>query len=134
MGFTLVEVLVAVMLIAFGCFAAGTMQIASLKSKDVAANAVTASFLVDSELERLKTLTINEISRLSDYEDKNLDKIGQKCLNSTCDGLSFDRKVRFFKGYPTALSYHLEIEVSWRDAAGPRSITHSAVLTGTAYN
>jgi prepilin-type N-terminal cleavage/methylation domain-containing protein len=132
-GFTLIEVLVAIALISFGCFAAGTMQIAALKAKNVADNVIVASFLAESELERLKTLSMNELTRLNDYEDKNLSRLGEPSPSPRREGASFDRSVRVFQGEPTAMSYSVEIEITWRDSTGPHYVLHSAVLTGTSY-
>ncbi|MDR2142436.1 MAG: prepilin-type N-terminal cleavage/methylation domain-containing protein [Deltaproteobacteria bacterium] len=131
-GFTLIEVLVAIVLISFGCLAAGTMQISAMKAKIAADNVTVASFLVESELEKLKTLSFNDLTHQKDYQVANLSRLGMPCPGP-CQGVSFSRAVKFYKGNPTSLSYHVEVEVAWRDSTGQKSLRRGAILTGTTF-
>jgi Tfp pilus assembly protein PilV len=133
-GFTLIESIVAVLLITFGCFAAATMQMAVLKIKVMSDNLTVATFLAESELEKLKTLSMNELSSLNAYESRNLDKLGLPCLGQGCSGQGFNRKVTFFAGNPTAFSCHVEVVVSWRDVGGPHEILREAIMTASTYS
>jgi prepilin-type N-terminal cleavage/methylation domain-containing protein len=132
-GFTLVEVIVCVFLITIGCLTAGFLQIASLKSKITAENVTIATFLAQSEMERLKTLSHNELSRLNDYENDNINRLGAPCGSGPCRGQSFKRKVKFYEGTPTPMSYHVEIDIAWRDSAGGHNILYSESLTASSH-
>jgi prepilin-type N-terminal cleavage/methylation domain-containing protein len=128
-GFTLIEVLVSIMIIAFGCLASLNMHVASIRGKKLADQMAEAGYLADSELERLKTLSFSEISRLNDVRQADLTPSGQVCAPAVCRDGIFAREVRFFHGRPTPLSCQVEIEVSWKDVSGSRNIVRSAVLT-----
>jgi prepilin-type N-terminal cleavage/methylation domain-containing protein len=133
-GFTLIESIVAVLLIAFGCFAAAAMQVAVVKSKVTSDNVTAATFLAESELEKLKTLPMSELTSLGGYEDRDLDSLGLPCLASPCGSQAFNRKVSFFPGQPTAFSCHVEVAVSWRDSGGPHEILREAIMTVSTFS
>ncbi|MDR1607747.1 MAG: prepilin-type N-terminal cleavage/methylation domain-containing protein [Deltaproteobacteria bacterium] len=133
-GFTLIEVLVCVVLISIGCFAAFNAQFSALKTKTVSDNVMVAAILANSELERLKTLSQNEISRLKDTVEDNLDRFGLAHPDSESSEALFRREIKLFRESPTAFSYHVEVIVHWRDIGGERSIGRSAILTGSTFS
>ncbi|MDR1084339.1 MAG: prepilin-type N-terminal cleavage/methylation domain-containing protein [Deltaproteobacteria bacterium] len=132
-GFTLVEVLVAVLVIAFGCLAAAKLQVSVFKAKTISDRLSAANFLAESELETLKSLTFPELNLKTDYEETNLTGTGLVCRTPNCSGGFFTRRVKFYRGQPTAFSCHVEIEVAWQDSTGPHQVLYSSVLTGKSY-
>jgi prepilin-type N-terminal cleavage/methylation domain-containing protein len=134
-GFTLIEILVAVCVIAFGALVAVTMHVSSMKGKSVAANMTYAAAIAETELERLKTLPFNEVLNMSNNEVANLDHLSQICeTGEDCSKNIFTRKTRFFPKNPTTFSCHVEIEVDWKDSSGAKSLLYSAVISSTSFS
>jgi prepilin-type N-terminal cleavage/methylation domain-containing protein len=136
-GFTLVELLITIAVISFGCLAAIQLQLASLRGTATADHMTVATFLAESEMERLKSLTWVELTEESDEGAKvesNLDRNGLSCPSSTqCEGFVYNRTVRFFKGEPTTMSTQVEVEVSWRDSTGPHNVFYTAAMTSLTF-
>jgi hypothetical protein len=130
----LIEVLVAVLLIGLGCFAAFSAQFSAIRAKSVSDHVMVASFLANSELERLRTLTHNELFHLKDYDEDKLTALGLVCPDKSCPGVEYLRAVKFYRKTPTAMSCQVEIHVRWRDIAGERSIARTAILTGSTFS
>ncbi|MDR2141630.1 MAG: prepilin-type N-terminal cleavage/methylation domain-containing protein [Deltaproteobacteria bacterium] len=131
-GFTLVELLIAVCVLAFGALATINMHIASLKGKNIPAYTTFASAIAETEMERLKALPYAQVATMSNNEVTNLNQMSQQCAPGPgvdCSQHIFTRRVKFYPGNPTSMSCHVEIEVTWTDSAGERSILYSSVLS-----
>jgi prepilin-type N-terminal cleavage/methylation domain-containing protein len=132
-GFTLIEVLITVAVIAFGCLAVVNLQMASLRGTATADHQTVATFLAESEIERLKSLTWTELIEESDSGGKvepNLDRNGNSCSSPpNCDGHQYKRTVRFYKGQPTTMSTQVEVEVNWSDNSGAHGVLYTAAMT-----
>ncbi|MDR1109710.1 MAG: hypothetical protein LBP92_03180 [Deltaproteobacteria bacterium] len=132
-GFTLVEVFITVFILAFGCLAASRSLIVSLKTFNFADNNTVATFLAESEMERLKSLTFAELTFEANnnpvVKTSNINRLGQVCTPPGCDNFIFSRLVKIFPKTPTSFSHQLEIEVSWFDRTGPHKITYSGAIT-----
>jgi prepilin-type N-terminal cleavage/methylation domain-containing protein len=134
-GFTLVELLIAVCVIAFGALVSVNMHITSLKGKNIAANMTYAGAIAETEMERLKTLPLADVMKMSSTEVTNLNQLSQACSpgpGNDCSQHIFTRRVNFYPKNPTSLSCHVEIEVDWKDSSGKHSILYSAVISTTA--
>ncbi|MDR1085888.1 MAG: prepilin-type N-terminal cleavage/methylation domain-containing protein [Deltaproteobacteria bacterium] len=136
-GFTLVEILVTVFVLAFGCLAASKMLTISLKGFSYADNITVATFLAESELERLRALTFAELTYEATHTPvvvtNNINRLGQVCTPPGCDSFIFSRTVSFFPKTPTSFSHQIEIAVSWLDRIGRQEITYSGVVTSFSF-
>ncbi|MDR1308768.1 MAG: prepilin-type N-terminal cleavage/methylation domain-containing protein, partial [Deltaproteobacteria bacterium] len=132
-GMTLVEVLITILVLTVGCFAARRMQSAATRGNAIAEHMAVASILADSEMERLRSLGRSDLANeaaLGQKVETSLDRNGQSCPQAgPCPGLRYSRTVTFHGGVPTSLSTLVEVEVSWRDLAGRRSVVQRAALT-----
>jgi prepilin-type N-terminal cleavage/methylation domain-containing protein len=132
-GFTLIEILIAVCIIGFGCLAVITMNIMTNKTRNTSDNITKSTLIATTEIEKLKSLSFDELKNISDYTDANINSLGEKCdADSGCRDYIFTRKVRVFSKTPTSLSYHIEVEVEWRDSSGPHAVLQNTVLTSLA--
>ena len=61
-GFSLIEVLIGMLILAFGLLAIGGMQIVSIKGGSFSNNVTKATILAQSRLEGLKQLSYNDAS------------------------------------------------------------------------
>ncbi|MDR2613049.1 MAG: prepilin-type N-terminal cleavage/methylation domain-containing protein [Deltaproteobacteria bacterium] len=140
-GFTLVEVLITVAVIAFGCLAALLMQSASLRGNSMSDFMTVATFLSESEMERLKSLAYHdvedEISSLGSSRTWWMDRMHKVCPGTTaaaCGDYPFQVTLRFFPRYPTVKSTLAEVDVSWRDSRGTHSVFNSSTLTDLEFS
>ncbi|MDR1395671.1 MAG: prepilin-type N-terminal cleavage/methylation domain-containing protein [Deltaproteobacteria bacterium] len=134
-GFTLVELLVAVAILAFGAFVTMSMHVSSLKGKQIAASASFANIIAVTEFERLKTLSFADLLIQIDSDVSNLNSLSQPCVaGQDCSDNIFTRRVKFYPKKPTAMSCTVEIEVSWQDSAGPHSTLYNAVISTTSFS
>ncbi|MDR1608914.1 MAG: prepilin-type N-terminal cleavage/methylation domain-containing protein [Deltaproteobacteria bacterium] len=129
-GFTLIEVIIALAVIAVWGLATVFMLLNSIKGKNIAANITFASAIASNELERLKSLNFDTLKSTNNYELLKLDSLSKSCLpDSDCSKNIFDLKTKIFKNTPTNRSCQVELEVSWRDSTGPHSVLYSAFIT-----
>ncbi|MDR0549996.1 MAG: hypothetical protein LBI10_11395 [Deltaproteobacteria bacterium] len=134
-GFTLVEILIAVCVIAFGALITITMHVSSIKGRNVAANMTYAAAIAETELERLKTLPPAEVMNMANNVATDLNHLSQPCATGLdCSKNIFTRRTRFYPKNPTSFSCHVEIEVEWRDSSGLKSILYSAIISSTSFS
>jgi len=153
-GFTLVEVLVTVVVIALGCLAALWMQSAAMRGNAQSDHLTAATSLAESEIERLRSLSFNELEKEIDdggYDGAcNIPAAGI-CLEGACPGgreqvlnrrgavredddasthpWPYTRTTCYYKQQPTSLSHQVVVRVAWRDAHGPHQVLYTAALT-----
>jgi prepilin-type N-terminal cleavage/methylation domain-containing protein len=137
-GFTLIEILVTVFVLAFGCLAASKMLAISLKGFNYADNITVATFLAESEMERLRALNFADLTYEATHNSEvvtgNINRLGQVCTPPGCgDSFNFSRTVRFYPDVPTSFSHQIEIEVSWLDRIGRQKVTYSGVVTSFSF-
>jgi prepilin-type N-terminal cleavage/methylation domain-containing protein len=140
-GFTLVEVLVTIVVIAFGCLAALLMQSNALRSNTMSDNMTVATFLAESEMERLKSLTFEEMT--AEIGDRGpdatwwADRMNQVCPTTTPETCQakypFEMQLRYFSRYPTNYSNMAEVSVAWRDNTGRHTVNNAAVMTDLSF-
>ena len=136
-GFTLVEIVVTVCVLAFGCLAVIHMHTASLRGSNYSDNLSAAVFLAESEMERIKALdysALKDLAALGEVSQTRLNRMGEACPSPVCGLYPFDRKVNFYPDVPTSFSDHVEIEVSWRDNSGSHRVFYSGAVTSMVFN
>lgn len=132
-GFSLIEVLVAMLVIVVGCLGALSLQVAAMRGTSQADYRTVATFLAESEIERLRSLPFGQLcNEAEDYKSSPLvevlDAHGQSRPSTEADKY-FTRTVRFYPGLPTTLSNQIEVEVAWTDVQGPHRIFYSTAVT-----
>jgi prepilin-type N-terminal cleavage/methylation domain-containing protein len=131
-GFTLVELLVTIAVLAFGCLSAILMQSTTIKANSLAYNINTAVILAESEIERLKSLSwqeLNNEAKVGHTKILNLDDEGNICSGTGCGVKFFTMSINYFKGLPTSSSYQVEVIVEWNEATGKQSVNFQSSLT-----
>jgi prepilin-type N-terminal cleavage/methylation domain-containing protein len=144
-GFTLVEVIITMCVIAFGCLAALMMQSAALKGNTMADNLTVATFLAESEVERLKAMTFEDLTAEIEAsptvssiptEQKKMDRFMKICSGGdlpACTQYNYSLTTSFYPRYPTSYSHTAEVKVEWRDNTGLHSVSYSTTMTDLAF-
>jgi prepilin-type N-terminal cleavage/methylation domain-containing protein len=137
-GFTLVELIITVCVLSFGCLAVLQMQSASMRGSNLADNLTAATFLAESEMERLKSLPFTDLTleaNLGTVTTENLNRMGEVCLTPpNCPNYHFTRTINYYSNTPTSFSHQVEIEVSWRDNTGAHSVFYSGAITSYIFS
>ena len=136
-GFTLVEILVTVVVIAMGCLAALWMQSAAMRGHAQSNHLTAASSLAESEIERLRSLAFAVLTEevnthgQDGYIQENLNRQGQVKEDGGRGPWPYTRTTRYFGQPPTSRIYQVEVEVTWRDSSGgrDRKLVYAAALT-----
>jgi hypothetical protein len=129
------------LIISIGCLAALVMQSSALKGNNLSDNLTVATFLAESELERMKSLTYEELKAEADgavdYKiTKYLNRKSEKCTGTTaeaCAAFPFTMEINFFPKFPTTHSTQTEIQVDWMDNTGKHEVFYSTVFTDLVY-
>jgi prepilin-type N-terminal cleavage/methylation domain-containing protein len=137
-GFTLIEILVTVVLVALACLAALWLQSEAMRGNAQSHHLTVATALAKSELERLKSLSFENLTReVVDYRDSARRRL---VLNHRGEEIDPDDHgtyklvTRYYEKQPTSLSHQVEVDVFWRDMRGEHSLTYTAVLTSFSLN
>jgi prepilin-type N-terminal cleavage/methylation domain-containing protein len=138
-AFTLVELLVTIVIISFGCLAMMVMHSSSIGASSFSDNMTAAVFLAETELERLKALSFPDLEGEIDVGDvtvEHLNRMGEVCPlpPAQCHAYPFTREVRFFRDTPTSFSHQVEVEVLWNDLHGSHSVVFSGVMTSYIFS
>ncbi|MDR2351021.1 MAG: hypothetical protein LBF41_10470 [Deltaproteobacteria bacterium] len=132
-GFTLVEVLLTICVLAFGCLAVIQMQSWALRGTTFSDYQTAAVYIAETELERLKGLSWEdlekEIDASTEVVTENLNRLGQSCHGCDRTTHPFKRTVKFFTETPTSFSHQIEVKVEWNDRGRPREVFYSCALT-----
>ena len=144
-GFTLVEVLVTTLVIAVGCLGVLHMQSLSMQSGSKADQETVAAFLAESRLEALRAAPFTDLdagktTTLCTREGVCCDKSNA----SACVGRNPDTNADYPKfpyeigttvitGEPTSFSKRIEIQITWNDVYGKRTLKYDAAVTDFAF-
>jgi Tfp pilus assembly protein PilV len=135
-GFTLVEVLVTVAVLTYGCLVALHMQTHALRGNLRADHMTVATFLAESKTEYLKAFKFedltSEIAKTSTPAPERYNRYLQVCPStdaSLCTAYPYTLTTKYYPNYPTTYSHHAEVEVAWKDNTGTHSLIHSTSIT-----
>ena len=137
-GFTLVEILVTVVVIALGCLAVLWMQATAMRANSQSEHQTVASTLAKSEIERLKCFSQKELKKAVTETESPLVDLNRQGLTKAQGGAPpwpYTRTVSINEDQPTAWSHQVEVKVEWRDAHGKQQVVvYTAVLTRDSSN
>lgn len=136
-GFTLIEVLATVALLAFGLSAILSLQASTMKGSSRASGNNMATFLAESQLEYLRTMNPNRLLTVSPDPEK-LTYSGLPCEGADAAGpCFFTRTTTVIAEHPVANSFVVSVNVSWADIANNdsnRNLTFDTVIADTTFN
>ena len=124
-GFTLLEVLIAICLLAIGMMALATLQSRGIRGNDLGNRTTQALALAQDKLEDL----IND------------DAIGQAIAAGTNNNIDetgsgtgiFSRSWAVLDDTPAPNAQTIDVRVSWNDIVGQHSVTVNGVITSDSY-
>lgn len=127
-GFTLTEVLVSMLLLAVGCMAVISMQATGMNAGDRAAAMSVASFLAETRLEWIKTMSVGDVNQISEAEEQ-LSKDGSVCPATAQANACFTRTTNTVCFTPTTRSCEVSVRVQWQAADGRHSVVYDTVVS-----
>ncbi|MDR0356416.1 MAG: prepilin-type N-terminal cleavage/methylation domain-containing protein [Deltaproteobacteria bacterium] len=127
-GFTLVEILITIAILAIGMLGTLHLQIVSVKSGSKAESLTTASLLAESEIERLRAFPNFNRLRSAIVDSERIAKDGQICRTAE-ENCPFSRNVALTERTPTSRSHTVTVEILWSDSTGPQRLVYDAVFT-----
>jgi type IV pilus assembly protein PilV len=128
-GFTLIEVLIAIFVLSIGVLAVGMMQISSINGNKIAFNISEASFLAESELERLLSIPFGDVTDDNGDGSGGLDNntVGTADDNTT----SIDGRYTILRNvaddFPENNTKTIKIIVIWDFKGNSKSLSISSI-------
>jgi type IV pilus assembly protein PilV len=118
-GFTLLEVLITLVILAIGMLGLAGMQVLSIRSNSFGQEMTVASTLAQNKLEELRE---EDFDTIADSNDT--------CTNYA-NGVTFARTWTVADDTPANGMKTVEVVVSWPGATGPREVTVSTIISDT---
>lgn len=158
-GFTLIEVLVAVVVVALGCLATLAFHSSAIHSGSQADTLTVASFLGESQIELLRDVEFNALqtavgaassstacfSGTVDACSANdafgdctvcytecLNRAGEACASPDGRGC-FKRTTGLIAGMPTTRSHTVRVAVEWRGPTGDHQVLYDSMISAFGY-
>lgn len=135
-GFTLVELIISILILVIGCFAAIYSQLNSLNMSSMSNNQTLTTVLASSEMEYLKSLNFADLEEVAKHGPltKRFNQSGQECPSGdSCGQYNYTMKVEFFEDIPTSLSYLVEIDIEWLDLSGRHTASYGGSITSLSF-
>lgn len=124
-GFTILEVFIAITLLAIGMMALATLQSSGIRGNDLGNRTTQALTLAQDKLEEL--INADAIGQaIAAGNDNNIDETGNA-------GGIFSRSWAIQNDVPAPDEQTLDITVTWNDIIGPHNVTVSGVITSDSY-
>nr|WP_320049081.1 prepilin-type N-terminal cleavage/methylation domain-containing protein [uncultured Desulfuromonas sp.] len=141
-GFSLIEALIAIVVISVGLLALGTMQIGAMKANTLAQSRTIAVSLAQSQLDFLRTLPFDN-ALLEDSDDSNTLDAGFENGNTPDNSISdvsgpngeiFQIFWNIQEETPVSDTRTIRLYVTWEDQKfGPSKVILTSVLGGGFY-
>lgn len=134
-GFTLTEVLVAMAVLVIGCLAIINVQATGMNAGDHAARMSVATFLAESQIEWLQTMTVDKVNVVPNTPEK-LNRDGSACPNSSNPSLvesCYTRTTLTTCFTPTTRSCEVAITVEWQAPNGLKSLSYDTVVSDLGF-
>ena len=129
-GFTLIEVMIALVILAVGILALGTMQIVSIRSNAFSSEMTYTSMLAQQKLEELKNLPSTD-TRLQAGNHPNGTETGNPWYQAQDNrGFTYNIGHNVQIDTPATNMTRISMTIQWQGSApGQPSFTHSATFT-----
>lgn len=121
-GFTLLEVLIAVMIIGVGFMAAASMQGTSVSGNSRSAYMTAATYLAEDKLEELRNTDYMAITQAGSPEN-NIDELGAA-------GGIYSRSWTVVNDSPGLLMKTVAVTVNWNERGASHTLTMYTVIWG----
>ena len=123
-GFTLIEVMIAVVILAAGLLALATMQIVSIRSNAFSTEMTYATMLAQSRLEQFRNMAYDSIESDSDFIT----------ASETSKGIPYTVQWTVVDNTPTTDMKTIELDVTWQgtpagSATGESTVDFKASFT-----
>ena len=129
-GFTLLEILVSLVVLAIGCLAAISMQTSTMEGGAQAYNTTVASFLAESEIERLQSLSRGRALAVSPDPNNpataNLTRDGSAC--DPAGGLCYTRTTTILDCTPTSQNLWVSIRIDFPGRSQSQSLVYDTLI------
>ena len=124
-GFTLLEILVSLVVLAIGCLAVVSMQTSTMEGGAQAYNMTVASFLAESEIERLQSMSRGRALATS-TAPANLTRDGSACdpSNNPC----FTRTTTIVDRTPTSQNLWVSIRIDFPGRSQQQSLIYDTLI------
>lgn len=144
-GFTIIEVLVTIAIIAIGSIGVLYMQTSSMRAGSKADQDTVAAFLAESRLEALRGILFTDVpvgttTMLCTREGVCCEKTdGSSCVGTNpatsepFPSFPYEIVTNVIAGQPTSFSNRIEIQISWKDVYGHRSLHYDAAVTNFSF-
>lgn len=141
-GMSLIEVLVALLVLAIGCMAALNMQTKAMQGSALSYEATVATFLAESQAEWLQTQSLNQLRFLSSAPELYslngmpcswLDNVKPDYERSRCENKGLRLVTNVVSGTPTTLTAEVVITVSWDGVNGLDSISYYTLVADLSF-
>jgi len=124
-GFTILEVFIAITLLAVGMMALATLQSSGIRGNDLGNRTTQALALAQDKLEEI--INADAIGQaIAAGTDNNIDETGSA-------GGIFSRSWTIQNDTPAPDEQTLDITVTWNDIIGQHNVTVSGVITSDSY-
>jgi type IV pilus assembly protein PilV len=128
-GFTLIEVMIAAVILAAGILALATMQIVSIRSNAFSSEMTYTSMLAQQKLEELKNLPSNDVKlEAGNHPDGTEDETWYEEKDNR--GFTYEISHDVQNDIPAENMTRISMTIQWQGSApGQPSFTHSATFT-----
>ncbi|MDR1921429.1 MAG: prepilin-type N-terminal cleavage/methylation domain-containing protein [Candidatus Adiutrix sp.] len=129
-GFTLVEILAAIVIIVLGCLGALSLQASAITGGAQANDLAVTSFLAESQSEWLRNKDFNSLEFIDDAPVK-LTGAGEVCV----EGVTPEAECRYtmtttvIPQYPTSRSAEVSIKLQWQGQGGTHELVYDTVIS-----
>lgn len=126
-GFTLLEILIAIVIFSIGLLAVATMQISSIQGNSYSQEVTDATILAKDKIEELMAIDYDNLNFLSDVDGDGNNGGG---LDDTGDDADYSQVIgRYIMSWNVAIDFPIQstmtlrIIVNWQDKGQTKNVT-----------
>jgi type IV pilus assembly protein PilV len=115
-GFTLIEIMIALVILSIGLMALAGMQVSAIKGNAFSKRMTTAVSMAGQTIEQLKNIPFNNI------QSQSASQVSQSSLN-------FTRQVTVINGSPIANTLTATVTITWMDGLKTYTVPVSTIIS-----